>query len=220
MDRFQTTVENCASPRQFKPSIIFDRHRQTPMRILIIDNFDSFTYNLHHYLSDIVQGPVDVVRNNALNVEDIASYDGIVLSPGPGLPDQAGITLDVIHHWGRQKRILGVCLGHQAIGVAFHSELHNLSTVYHGLSEPMTLTTSDYLFEGIASPCKVGRYHSWVIRRDTLSPELEILAEDEAGEIMAIRHKTLDIRGVQFHPESIMSTEGYRMLQNWVNGKP
>lgn len=190
------------------------------MRLLIIDNFDSFTYNLHHYLSDIVQGPVDVVRNNAIRSEDISGYDGIVLSPGPGLPQQAGITLEVIHRWGSHKRILGVCLGHQAIGVAFNCKLHNLSTVFHGLSEPMNVTTRDYLFNGITSPCNVGRYHSWVIRRDSLSPELEILAEDNAGEIMAIRHKSLDIRGVQFHPESIMTCEGYRMLKNWVHGKP
>jgi anthranilate synthase component 2 len=189
------------------------------MRLLIIDNFDSFTYNLHHYLSDIVQAPVDVVRNNAIQPEDIAAYDGVIISPGPGLPHEAGITLEVIRQWKSQKRILGVCLGHQAIGVAFNSELQNLSTVYHGLSEPLQLTTTDYLFDGVASPCSVGRYHSWVIRRDTLSPELEILAEDRAGEIMAIRHKSLDIRGVQFHPESIMTGEGYRMLKNWVHGK-
>jgi anthranilate synthase component 2 len=190
------------------------------MRIVIIDNFDSFTFNLHHYLSDIVQGPVDVVRNNAIPLDRIADYDGVVLSPGPGLPHQAGITLDVIHHWGSSKRILGVCLGHQAIGVAFHSSLHNLRTVFHGLSEPMRVTTSDYVFEGIPSVCNVGRYHSWVIQRETLSNELEILAEDNSGEIMAIRHRNLDIRGVQFHPESIMTIDGYRMLKNWVHGKP
>jgi anthranilate synthase component 2 len=213
---------NCGKPLNsapIRPSTIFERFQRPTMRILIIDNFDSFTYNLHHYLSDIVQGSVDVLRNNAITLEQIADYDGVVLSPGPGLPQDAGITLDVIHHWGNQKRILGVCLGHQAIGVAYNSPLHNLSTVFHGLSEPMHLTSTDYLLDGISSPCQVGRYHSWVIQRETLSSELEILAEDNAGEIMAIRHKTLDIRGVQFHPESIMTAEGYRMLKNWVNGK-
>ena len=212
-------MENCAGPRQFPVSTIFGDFHRPGMRILIIDNFDSFTYNLHHYLRDIVQGQVDVFRNNAIGLEDMKDYDGIVLSPGPGLPQEAGITVDVIRYWGAKKRILGVCLGHQAIGVAFNSPLYNLPTVFHGLSEPMNINTPDYLFDGIDFPCTVGRYHSWVIQRETLSQELETLAVDDDGEIMAIRHKSLDIRGVQFHPESIMTTHGYRMLQNWVDGK-
>lgn len=186
------------------------------MKTIIIDNFDSFTYNLHHYLEAILNDRVDVVRNDTITPEAVGEYDRIVLSPGPGLPEQAGITMEVIARYASTKRILGVCLGHQAIGLAFGGQLNNLATVHHGVSSPMQLQNDDYLFEGIEFPCEVGRYHSWVVGKNPWPESLEVLATDEQGEVMALRHKTWDVRGVQFHPESIMTEQGYRMMENWA----
>jgi len=186
------------------------------MKTIIIDNFDSFTYNLHHYLEDILNDRVDVVRNNAIELNAVGEYDQIILSPGPGLPEQAGITMEVIARYASSKRILGVCLGHQAIGLAFGGKLDNLATVHHGVSTPMTLQATDYLFEGISFPCEVGRYHSWVVSKSEWPESLEILASDAVGEVMALRHKIFDVRGVQFHPESIMTDQGYCMMKNWA----
>ena len=186
------------------------------MRTLIIDNYDSFTFNLRHYLEAELKESVAVVRNDETSLNDISTYDQIVLSPGPGLPEEAGITLEVIRQFGSSKRILGVCLGHQAIGIAFGGHLENLATVHHGVSSHLHLTKKDYLWNDFPDGSSVGRYHSWVVSRKQLPQCLEILATDESGEIMALRHNTYDIRGVQFHPESIMTTHGKLLIRNWV----
>ncbi len=186
------------------------------MRTLIIDNYDSFTFNLRHYLEAELKDSVAVVRNDETSLNDISTYDQIVLSPGPGLPEEAGITLEVIRQFGSSKRILGVCLGHQAIGIAFGGHLENLATVHHGVSSNLHLTKNDYLWNDFPDGSSVGRYHSWVVSRKQLPQCLEILATDESGEIMALRHNVYDIRGVQFHPESIMTTHGKLLIRNWV----
>jgi anthranilate synthase component 2 len=180
------------------------------MRILIIDNYDSFTFNLQHYLEAELDASVTVVRNEA------DAFDNLVLSPGPGLPEQAGITMSVIQAFKEKKRILGVCLGHQAIGQAFGASLENLQMVHHGVSSELHITKEDYLFEGIPNQTPVGRYHSWVINKTSVPDCMEVIATDEMGEVMAIRHKTLDIRGVQFHPESIMTLHGKSLIRNWI----
>ena len=189
------------------------------MRTLIIDNYDSFTFNLRHYLEAELNDQVAVFRNDAISLNDVDTYDQLVLSPGPGLPEDAGITMDVIRHFTGRKRILGVCLGHQAIGLAFGGKLENLKTVHHGVSSPLHITKSDYLWAEIPDASHVGRYHSWVVERSQLPDCLEVIATDDGGEIMAIRHTEFDIRGVQFHPESIMTTHGRMMMRNWVTGK-
>ena len=189
---------------------------KTLMRTLIIDNYDSFTFNLQHYLEAELKESVAVVRNDETSLNDISTYDQIVLSPGPGLPEEAGITLEVIRQFGSSKRILGVCLGHQAIGIAFGGHLENLATVHHGVSSNLHLTKNDYLWNDFPDGSSVGRYHSWVVSRKQLPQCLEILATDESGEIMALRHNVYDIRGVQFHPESIMTTHGKLLIRNWV----
>lgn len=186
------------------------------MRTLIIDNYDSFTFNLRHYLEAELNDSVAVVRNDIISLNEVGTYDQIVLSPGPGLPEAAGITLEVIKHFGSSKRILGVCLGHQAIGLAFGGNLENLETVHHGVSSSLRLTKNDYLWDDFPDASPVGRYHSWVVSRNQLPQCLEILATDESGEIMALRHNVYDIRGVQFHPESIMTTHGKLLIRNWV----
>lgn len=186
------------------------------MRTIIIDNYDSFTYNLHHYLEAELDAEVVVARNDEITLNDIAEYGNIVLSPGPGLPENAGITLSIIERYGDSKRILGVCLGHQAIALAFGGSLRNLSTVYHGVASNLSITQTDYLLNDFPDASPVGRYHSWVVENATIPNCLEVLATDENGEIMALRHKTLDIRGVQFHPESIMTTHGKTLIRNWA----
>jgi anthranilate synthase component 2 len=186
------------------------------MRILIIDNYDSFTFNLQHYLEAELDASVTVVRNDAMSLTEVEAFDNLVLSPGPGLPDQAGITMPVIQAFKEKKRILGVCLGHQAIGQAFGASLENLHTVHHGVSSELHITKEDYLFEGVPNQTPVGRYHSWVINKMSVPDCMEVIATDEMGEVMAIRHKTLDIRGVQFHPESIMTLHGKSLIRNWI----
>ena len=189
------------------------------MRTLIIDNYDSFTFNLQHYLEAELNDSVPVVRNDAITLDEVGAFDQIVLSPGPGLPEQAGVTLEVITHFASTKRILGVCLGHQAIGIAFGGKLENLKTVHHGVSSGLHITKSDYLWSDFPNASLVGRYHSWVVSNNGLPECLEIIATDENGEIMALRHSIFDIRGVQFHPESIMTTHGRTLIRNWVNEK-
>ena len=189
------------------------------MRTLIIDNYDSFTFNLQHYLEGELNESVPVVRNDAITLDEVRNFDQIVLSPGPGLHEEAGITLDVMRHFASSKRILGVCLGHQAIGLAFGVKLENLATVHHGVSSNLRITKSDYLWKDIPDASPVGRYHSWVVNRNHLPDCLEITATDVSGEIMAIRHTAYDIRGVQFHPESIMTTHGRTFIRNWVREK-
>lgn len=186
------------------------------MRIIIIDNYDSFTYNLSHLVKELC-ADTDVVRNDRFDLHDLRTYDKIILSPGPGVPSEAGLMPDVIRTYAGHKPILGVCLGHQAIGEAFGGTLTNLSEVFHGIQSTIVRTTGDYLFEDLPEQFPVGRYHSWVIDPTTLPGCLEVTARSAEGQIMAIRHKELDIRGVQFHPESILTPDGRQMISNWLN---
>lgn len=186
------------------------------MKLLVFDNYDSFTYNLVHAFRNLGVNPT-VVRNDEIAVEDASPYDKIVISPGPGIPEESGILLPLLARWKNEKPILGVCLGHQALAMAFGAGLYNLPDVYHGVATPITITdTSDYLFEGLDSGIEVGRYHSWAVDKATLPKEIVVTATDEAGIIMALRHRDLDIRGVQFHPESLLTPQGERMLYNWI----
>ncbi|WP_348810993.1 anthranilate synthase component II [Flavobacterium maritimum] len=184
-------------------------------KILVIDNYDSFTYNLVHYLEDL-DCEVTVYRNDEFDIDEIAVFDKILLSPGPGIPDEAGLLKEVIRKYGPTKSIFGVCLGQQAIGEVFGGTLSNLDKVYHGVSTTVkTLVDDDLLFEGLGNEFEVGRYHSWVVDAN-LPDVLEATSVDENGQIMSLRHKTFDVRGVQFHPESVLTPNGKRMLENWV----
>lgn len=186
------------------------------MKILIFDNYDSFTYNIVHALRELGENP-DVVRNDQIDLDDVEKYDKIIISPGPGIPKEAGLLMLLLKRYAGKKPILGVCLGHQAIGENFGAKLRNLSEVYHGISTPVSLTKDDYLFEGLPSEFNVGRYHSWVVdKKDFPHEELEVIAEDGNGMIMAMRHKKHDIRGVQFHPESVLTPEGMKIIENWL----
>ncbi len=187
------------------------------MKILVVDNYDSFTYNLVQYIERVLKAPVDVRRNDKLSLEEVAAYQKILISPGPGIPVEAGITLDLIRKFGPEKSILGVCLGHQAIAEAYGGSIANLSTVYHGVSGQMKqVVHDDYLLEGVPTEFDAGRYHSWVVEHETLPGELEITVENDEGYIMAIRHREHDVRGVQFHPESVLTEYGGRMILNWI----
>ena len=184
-------------------------------KILVIDNYDSFTYNLVHYLEDL-DCEVTVYRNDEFEMEDIAHFDKILLSPGPGIPEEAGLLKQVIQYYGPTKSIFGVCLGQQAIGEVYGGTLSNLDKVYHGVATNVTKAVGDeLLFEGLENEFEVGRYHSWVV--DANLPDcLEATSFDENGQLMSLRHKTYDVRGVQFHPESVLTPNGKRMLENWV----
>ncbi|MBN8837860.1 MAG: aminodeoxychorismate/anthranilate synthase component II [Sphingobacteriia bacterium] len=187
------------------------------MKILVFDNYDSFTYNLVHLVEKILHEKVEVFRNDEIPLEKVKTYDKIILSPGPGIPEEAGLLLPLIKEYASSKSILGVCLGHQAIGQAFGGTLTNLSTVYHGVATDCQLSTvSCQLFEGMPSNFEVGRYHSWVVDKNNFPEELEITAEDEHGYIMALQHKTYDVQGVQFHPESVLTPSGETILKNWL----
>lgn len=186
------------------------------MKILIIDNYDSFTYNLVQYFREISTATIDVYRNDQITLEEVAAYDLIVLSPGPGLPKDAGLLLAIIKTYASQKPILGICLGHQAIGEAFGAELQQLKKVYHGIATPIHILKQEGIFQGLATPLTVGRYHSWVINKNTLPSSLEILAIDELGEIMAIQHKNYPVVGLQFHPESVLTSVGKKLLKNFL----
>lgn len=186
------------------------------MNIVIIDNYDSFTYNLSHQLKAL-GAQVDVVRNDAFQMSRLDPYDKIVLSPGPGIPEEAGLLNDVIRRYAGRKPILGVCLGHQAIAEVFGGRLENLRTMYHGVQTPTHIINHDYLFEHLPETFEAGRYHSWVVSRSGLPDSLEVTAISDDGHIMALRHRTYDVRGIQFHPESILTPEGARILQNWLN---
>lgn len=186
------------------------------MNIVIIDNYDSFTYNLSHQLKAL-GAQVDVVRNDAFQMFQLEPYDKIVLSPGPGIPEEAGLLNDVIRRYAGRKPVLGVCLGHQAIAEVFGGRLENLRTVYHGVHTPTHIINHDYLFEHLPETFEAGRYHSWVVSRSGLPDCLEVTAISDDGHIMALRHRTYDVRGIQFHPESILTPEGARILQNWLN---
>jgi anthranilate synthase component 2 len=187
----------------------------TMKKILVIDNYDSFTYNLVHYLEDL-DCEVTVYRNDEFELDEIAHFDKIVLSPGPGIPDEAGLLKQVIQQYGPTKSIFGVCLGQQAIGEVYGGTLSNLDKVYHGVATNVTKSVNDeLLFEGLENEFEVGRYHSWVV--DANLPDcLEATSFDENGQLMSLRHKTYDVRGVQFHPESVLTPNGKKMLENWV----
>ena len=193
------------------------------MKILIFDNYDSFTYNLVHLVEKITHEKVDVYRNDKISIEDVKRYDKIILSPGPGLPSEAGLLLPLIKEYAATKSILGVCLGHQAIGEVFGGKLTNLSSVFHGVATPVRTvngqrsTVNSPLFKDLPETFEVGRYHSWVINKENFPAELEITAEDENGFIMALQHKTFDVQGVQFHPESVLTPMGEKIMRNWLN---
>lgn len=186
------------------------------MKVLLFDNYDSFTYNLLHILKEIGVS-TEVYRNDRIALDEVERFDKIILSPGPGIPEEAGILLPLIRRYAPHKSILGVCLGEQAIGEAFGASLENLSEVYHGVQTPVKLVAPDYLFDGMEETLMVGRYHSWVVRRSGLPDCLTVTAEDEEGRIMALRHKTYDVHGVQFHPESILTSQGKRVVENFIN---
>lgn len=186
------------------------------MKILVIDNYDSFTYNLVHYLEDL-NCEVTVLRNDKLNLEDVEPFDKIVLSPGPGIPDEAGLLKPIIAKYAPTKSILGVCLGQQAIGEVFGGSLINLDEVYHGVATKVTITVDDeFLFNGLDKEIEVGRYHSWVVDAN-LPDSLEATSFDENGQVMSLRHKTYDVRGVQYHPESVLTPFGKQILKNWID---
>lgn len=187
------------------------------MKILVFDNYDSFTYNLVHLVEKIRPGKVDVFRNDEIALEKVAAYDKIILSPGPGIPSEAGLLLPLIKEYAPKKSILGVCLGHQAIAEAFGGSLTNLSTVYHGVAMPCRLENeSCALFSGLPAEINVGRYHSWIVNEEDFPEELEVTARDENNYIMALQHKTFDVQGVQFHPESVLTPEGEKIMSNWL----
>lgn len=185
-------------------------------KILVIDNYDSFTYNLVHYLEDL-DCEVTVKRNDKLSIEEVEAFEKIVLSPGPGIPDEAGLLKEIIETYAPTKSILGVCLGQQAIGEVFGGSLENLDNVYHGVATNVTQSVDDeLLFNGLDKTFEVGRYHSWVVSND-LPDSLEATSFDENGQIMSLRHKVYDVKGVQYHPESVLTPNGKTILKNWVN---
>ena len=199
-------------------------------RILVFDNYDSFTYNLVHLVEKLLHQKVEVYRNDQIPLEKVKAFDKIILSPGPGVPVEAGLLLPLIKEYASSKSILGVCLGHQAIGEAFGGKLVNLSTVYHGVATPIQILQRDGkgqgpvkevlpgkdLFQDLPDTLEVGRYHSWVISEEGFPKELEVTARDENNYIMALRHKTLDVQGVQFHPESVLTPQGEAIMKNWL----
>ena len=192
-------------------------------RLLVLDNYDSFTYNLVHLAKEILGETVDVYRNDAITLEEVAAYDRILLSPGPGIPEEAGILLPLIKTFAPTKSLFGVCLGHQAIGEVFGGLLTNLDKVYHGVATHIELcpdlgfsiNRNDW-FMGSQNKLEVGRYHSWIVSRQNFPSELEATALDEQGMIMALRHRSYDVQGVQFHPESVLTPNGKKMLENWL----
>ena len=184
------------------------------MKVIVIDNYDSFTYNLVHYLEEL-NCSVTVRRNDEVNIEDIQKFDKVVLSPGPGIPSEAGLSKEIILRYFKSKSILGVCLGHQAIAEVFGGELLNLKKVFHGVATDINIVKSDPIFLGLPNTLKVGRYHSWVVKEPVPS-DLEVIAIDENGQIMALKHKKYSVWGVQFHPESILTEHGKSLLKNWL----
>jgi len=190
-------------------------------KILILDNYDSFTYNLVHAVYDILGQEVDVIRNDALKLEDVDAYEYIIYSPGPGIPEEAGLMKAIIEKYKDEKKMLGVCLGHQAIFEVFGGELENLSKVFHGIQTKMFQTEiASPIFKNIEQDFMGGRYHSWVGDPKALPEDLLVTCKDQEGQIMALQHKTLPIYGVQFHPESILTPDGNTILENFLNLKP
>jgi anthranilate synthase component II len=191
------------------------------MNILVFDNYDSFTYNLVHLVEKITHEKVDVFRNNQIALEKVNDYDKIILSPGPGIPEEAGLLLPLIKEYAATKSILGVCLGHQAIGEAFGGKLINLSEVYHGVATEIEVgglssEVRSSLFRDLPERIEVGRYHSWIVSDENFPEELEVTARDDNNYIMALQHKKYDVQGVQFHPESVLTPDGEKILRNWI----
>jgi anthranilate synthase component II len=192
------------------------------MKLLVFDNYDSFTYNLVHLVEKILHQKVDVFRNDQIQMEKVKEYDKIILSPGPGIPEEAGLLLPLIREYAPTKSMLGVCLGHQAIGQAFGAELVNLTTVYHGVANPVQLVAGkdhkamSRLFSGLPTVIEVGRYHSWVVNDHKFPEELEVTAWDDNHYIMGLQHKQYDVQGVQFHPESVLTPDGEKIMRNWL----
>lgn len=185
------------------------------MKVVVIDNYDSFTYNLVHLLKDL-GADVTVFRNDKFQLAQLEEFDKIVLSPGPGIPSEAGLLLDVIREYSGRKPMLGVCLGHQAIGEAFGARLENLDDVFHGVATEISVNTSCVLFKGLPETLQVGRYHSWVVSKENLPADLEITAESAEGQIMALRHRELPVYGIQFHPESVLTPSGKEIVENFL----
>jgi anthranilate synthase component 2 len=186
------------------------------MKILVFDNYDSFTYNLVQIIKELTTASVEVYRNDEIALEKVKSYDKILLSPGPGVPSESGLLLPLIKEYAATKSIFGVCLGQQAIAESFGGSLSNLSKVYHGISTDVQLTNPSTLFEGLPNTFKVGRYHSWVVNEADLPKELIITSKDEDGYIMSLEHTSYDVKGVQYHPESVLTPEGVKIMSNWL----
>ena len=186
------------------------------MKIVIIDNYDSFTYNLSHLVKELGT-EVMVLRNDQFELSELQAFDKIILSPGPGIPSEAGLLLDVIRTYASRKPILGVCLGHQAIGEVFGAQLENLSDVFHGVATPCHIVADDPLFSGLERNITVGRYHSWVVSQEGLPDCLEVTAVSDEGQIMALRHRELNVHGIQFHPESVLTPEGKTIINNFID---
>lgn len=188
------------------------------MRIILVDNYDSFTYNLYYIIKNVLNRNIDVVRNDKISIGEINKYSHVLLSPGPGLPDEAGITKDIIKIYGETKSILGICLGHQAIAEVYGSSLVNMEEVKHGICDRIYIRENkEPIFQGLNNPFNAGRYHSWIVDKTKLSSDLIVTSEDEKGEIMSIKHKIHKVFGVQFHPESIMTSDGAMILKNWLS---
>ena len=188
-------------------------------KILLFDNYDSFTYNLVHAIKSLGYQNVDVYRNDKIKLSQVNQYDKIILSPGPGLPSEGGLMMQLLKEYAKTKSIMGVCLGHQAIAELFGAKLVNIPNVFHGAQTAIKIMGNDYLFKGLSKEILAGRYHSWIVSKEDFPNELEITAEDEAGDIMALKHKQLDLHGVQFHPESILTPEGVQIIQNFLQSK-
>lgn len=185
------------------------------MKTVIIDNYDSFTYNLAHLVKEL-GAEVSVVRNDQFRLSELKPFDKIILSPGPGIPTEAGLLMDVIDAYASVKPILGVCLGHQAIGEYFGGKLTNLSQVFHGIASIISITAPDYIYKELPAQVQVGRYHSWVVDNEGLPDCLEVTSVSEEGQIMSLRHKQYDVRGIQYHPESVLTPEGKKIIANWL----
>lgn len=185
------------------------------MKTVIIDNYDSFTYNLAHLVKEL-GAEVSVVRNDQFRLSELKPFDKIILSPGPGIPAEAGLLMDVIDAYAPVKPILGVCLGHQAIGEYFGGKLTNLSQVFHGIASTISITAPDYIYKELPAQVQVGRYHSWVVDNEGLPDCLEVTSVSEEGQIMSLRHKQYDVRGIQYHPESVLTPEGRKIIANWL----
>ena len=186
------------------------------MKILVFDNYDSFTYNLVQMINELTTASVDVYRNDEIALEEIKNYDKILLSPGPGVPSESGLLLPLIMEYAASKSIFGVCLGQQAIGESFGGQLTNLSKVYHGIATPIELTAPSVLFEGLPAKFSVGRYHSWVVNEHDLPTALKVTSKDAEGYIMSLEHTSYDVKGVQYHPESVLTPEGAKIIGNWL----